>query len=364
MARNQPFFRCAAVGLLALLGAIVAAPPALAIEPWRIVVRVQGRVESLEPGQTSWAPIFRSRRLNDGASARTLTESVANINLADQSSFRIGPNSEVEMTKFELTPQGRTIVFTLRAGKVQADVARLLGKQSRFEVKTPNGVLAARGTQFSVTVMKESELRSLQQTESRPQASIANVDGVDLLAQNDPYVTLVAVHEGTVTGRAIGVHRAFNLQPGDRAILGVQTLQINPPHFPQVQLIPPNRRAPSIQTQRTEQQANNFQDTAHRQRMSDQFTRQYNHELGAADGRHGGTTGPAGGDGGVNNNAIGGTTVGGTPPLFNPTNTQNPLTNTLNSGTPAPGGTSGTSTTSGTGGTHTAPTGRVLIIIQ
>ena len=25
--------------------------PAVAIEPWRIVVRVQGRVESLEPGQ-------------------------------------------------------------------------------------------------------------------------------------------------------------------------------------------------------------------------------------------------------------------------------------------------------------------------
>lgn len=304
--------------------------PAVAIEPWRIVVRVQGRVESLEPGQTAWAPIFRSRRLNDGAFARTQAESEACINLADQSSFRIGPSSEVEMTKFQLTPEGRTVVFNLRFGKIRADVAKSLTRSSRFEVRTPNGVLAARGTEFSVTVMPETELKRLQGRPSKAQA--ATPEAEMLLAQSTPLVTLVTVHEGTVTAQLDGSNKSVSLHAGDSAVMtggpssggstppGTGVPQVNPPGFPSDAVMPdtaPN--PPSPQEQAVRAQTHGFQDPS----------------LSPPGSTTNGTSG--------NGN---GATSSTSPPQFSPGNTTTPLENT----------------TGGQGGAGN--TGRINIIVK
>lgn len=247
---------------LALVGVLTALSMAYALEPWRIVVRVQGDVKSKESGQPDFSPIFRSRRLGDGSEARTGADGLATINLADQSVCRMAPNSWVEMTQFHLTPEGRNVVFFLKYGKIQADVAKFFGKQNTFEVKTPNGVLAARGTDFSVTLADASEIPQLKKQAPRPQASQANIDGA--LAQAGSVVTLARVYDGKVRTQSLDGKFTVTLQAGDRAIIGVNFIILNPPYFPNGMMMPPAHelRTPVL-VQQMQFQANSYQDPGH-----------------------------------------------------------------------------------------------------
>jgi len=170
------------------------AAPADSIEPWRIVVRVDGKVGSKSPGQDDYSPIWRSRVLTDGDWAKTGQDSQARIKLADQSEFTIGSDTVVEMTKFQLTPEGRTVVFNLTIGKIRARVAKALGKQSKFEVKTPNGVLAARGTDFYVQQFKDEKAARLLES-----AGIASRTASDIVADAGTNgLTFFEVYSGRV----------------------------------------------------------------------------------------------------------------------------------------------------------------------
>ena len=215
------------LSIVALAAAAVTLAPGRVsgIEAWRVVVRDVGRVESMQPGQASWAPIWRSRVLTDGDLARTQADSRARILLADQSEFAIGASSVVEMTKFQLTPEGRTVLFNLQVGKVRARVARAFGQRSRFEVTTPNGVLAARGTEFFV-----------QQLPAAPVAAAglltASLGQLDLAEAGTPAPgnTFVKVLSGTVALQA--QQGTTLLQAGQTALFGQGTgvlLNVLPP---------------------------------------------------------------------------------------------------------------------------------------
>lgn len=199
--------------------------PARSDDAWRVVVRVAGHVESRQPAQPAWSPIWRSRVLSDGDRARTLQASRATVRLADQSEFTVGADSEVEMTKFALTPEGRTVVFNLWKGRIRARVAKVLGKQNRFEVRTPNGVLAARGTEFYV------EQTAPQAAAQQP--LLASRGAYDVAAAPPPANgdTVVIVFSGRVDATTPGGgHQVF--LPGDYGILtpgGV--IFVNPPSF-------------------------------------------------------------------------------------------------------------------------------------
>ncbi len=215
--------RTAAVLLAAFL---IAALPVDALEAWRLVVRVSGRVESRQQGQENFSPIWRSRILTDGDLARTGKDSRASIKLADQSEFTIGADTTVEMTKFALTPEGRTVVFNLQVGKVRARVARLLGRQSRFEVHTPNGVLAARGTDFYV------EQQAGAQTGSS--GLLAHAGGpvaLDAPGGGPAGNTIVRVFQGRVLARTPLGTQIF--RAGDSGVLGTNgTIRFNPGGLP------------------------------------------------------------------------------------------------------------------------------------
>lgn len=134
--------------LLLLFSAIQAA---WAVDPqWKLVARVAGTVESQKAEQDTWNFIWESRMLKDGDKARTAADSRAKICLADQTVLTIGENSLVEMSQFKLTPQSRIVKLKLEFGKLRSRVEKFLGKESKFEVTTPNAVLAARGTDFYV----------------------------------------------------------------------------------------------------------------------------------------------------------------------------------------------------------------------
>lgn len=140
-----------ALFLIVMIFATVMPFQAFAVLPdWKLVVRVKGTVESQRQNFEQWDKIWRSRMLHDGDKARTLSDSAAQIRLADQSTINVGSDTVVEISKFVFTPEKRTSKIKLIMGKIRVGVEKFLGKESNFEITTPNAVLAARGTDFFV----------------------------------------------------------------------------------------------------------------------------------------------------------------------------------------------------------------------
>jgi hypothetical protein len=139
----------AAAGALALLAAgavAVAAPPApagtvtfLAGEATRTA---GGKSEKLAVGK----PVFQGDVLE--TQKRTRLE----VKLADSSVVRLGPTSkaEVQAAAFGKSVEDRNVSAKLLVGKVWANVAKAVGGEQRFEVKTENAVAGVRGTTFRV----------------------------------------------------------------------------------------------------------------------------------------------------------------------------------------------------------------------
>jgi hypothetical protein len=75
-------------------------------------------------------------------------KAAARFNIADMRSYVfIGRTHPIilEITDDGLFNANPGVVFYLREDKVAKDVARLFGKQSRFEILSPSGVIGARG---------------------------------------------------------------------------------------------------------------------------------------------------------------------------------------------------------------------------
>lgn len=101
-----------------------------------------GKVEPLAVGR----PVFQGDVLE--TQRRTRLE----VKLADGSVVRLGPVSraEVQAARFGKTAEDRNVSAKLLVGKVWANVAKAVGGEQRFEVKTENAVAGVRGTTFRV----------------------------------------------------------------------------------------------------------------------------------------------------------------------------------------------------------------------
>ena len=101
-----------------------------------------GKAERLEVGK----PVFQGDLLE--TQRRTRLE----VKLADQSVIRLGPSSKAEVSAaaFGKTVEERNVSAKLVVGKVWANVAKAVGGEQKFEVKTENAVAGVRGTTFRV----------------------------------------------------------------------------------------------------------------------------------------------------------------------------------------------------------------------
>lgn len=137
----------AALAGAALLAAVAraASPPAagtvtfVAGEATRAAA---GKIEKLAPGGVVYAgDVLETRR-------RTRLE----VKLGDESVLRLGPLSRavVQQADFGGTADDRKVSAKLLVGKIWANVARAVGGDARFEVRTENAVAGVRGTTFRV----------------------------------------------------------------------------------------------------------------------------------------------------------------------------------------------------------------------
>jgi hypothetical protein len=79
------------------------------------------------------------------------------VKLADESVLRLGPLSRatVQAASFGATVEDRKVSAKLVAGQIWANVAKAVGGEARFEVRTENAVAGVRGTTFRVDASKD-----------------------------------------------------------------------------------------------------------------------------------------------------------------------------------------------------------------
>jgi FecR protein len=117
------------------------------------IVRANGRVEVLPKGQTSWTAGAVGTRLVEGDQIRAMAASAADLTLPDGSTILIAENTRFAVTKldYDTASRDRDATFHVVAGKVRAQVSQaavslVRARQSNFNISTPNGVAAVRGT--------------------------------------------------------------------------------------------------------------------------------------------------------------------------------------------------------------------------
>ena len=117
------------------------------------IVRAAGRVDILPKGQGTWVPGTVGARLVEGDQIRALAGGSADLNLPDGSTILVAENTRFAVTKldYDATNRDRDASFHLVAGKVraqvqQAGVTLARTRQSNFNISTPTGVAAVRGT--------------------------------------------------------------------------------------------------------------------------------------------------------------------------------------------------------------------------
>lgn len=141
-----------AAGLLAVAAAsATAAAPA----PAGTVTFLAGQAQRLAGGKPT--PLAVGTPVFAGDVIETQKRTRLEIKLTDQSVLRLGPSARIDLSaaSFGRSVEDRQVSAKLQVGNVWAKVAKTVGGESRFEVKTENAVAGVRGTTFRVDAAQD-----------------------------------------------------------------------------------------------------------------------------------------------------------------------------------------------------------------
>jgi len=140
--------------VVAAVGAWVASS-VQAAEAGKAVVRsIRGQAQYQEAGG-QWLPLKVGQVLKAGSTVRTANDSHADL-FMDQNGpvVRLVENTTLGLDKLNYTATGvETIIETqldLKSGRI-IGIVRKMADQSKYEIKTPNGVAGIRGTEYDIT---------------------------------------------------------------------------------------------------------------------------------------------------------------------------------------------------------------------
>jgi hypothetical protein len=145
---------------LAIAGAVLAvaaatATAATAPAPAGTVTFLAGQAQRIAGGKP--APLAVGASVFAGDVIETQKRTRLEIKLSDQSVLRLGPSAKVDLSaaSFGRSVEDRQVSAKLQVGNVWAKVAKTVGGESRFEVKTENAVAGVRGTTFRVDAAQD-----------------------------------------------------------------------------------------------------------------------------------------------------------------------------------------------------------------
>lgn len=143
--------------LAALAGAILLAGGANAApaRPAGTVTFLAGEATRAAGGKVE--PLAVGTAVHPGDVLETRRRTRLEVKLADESVLRLGPLSRaaLQSATFGATVEERRVSAKLLVGQVWANVAKAVGGEARFEVRTENAVAGVRGTTFRVDAAKD-----------------------------------------------------------------------------------------------------------------------------------------------------------------------------------------------------------------
>jgi hypothetical protein len=160
MNRNSRFFHSYGSHARALLGVLLIGLGAatLRADPVKaMVVSVQGTVEFAPPGSASFAPLGKGQELAVGSTIRTSSDGSAVILTTPGSAIKLGSDSNLRLNALAFAKSGSTVTqreahLQLTTGAVSAFIDPSTPTITDFQVQTPEGSAAARGTFYAVVV--------------------------------------------------------------------------------------------------------------------------------------------------------------------------------------------------------------------
>ena len=156
------------IGLL-LVAILVLGSAALRAEPVKVVVdTVSGAVEYAPPGSGEFLPLKKGQELAVGSTIRTGGDGTADIVTTPGSAIQVGNNSNLRLNALAFARTGSAVTerqahIELTKGVVSALIDPSTPKITDFQVQTPEGAAAARGTFYAVMVSHGRTYVSVEQ---------------------------------------------------------------------------------------------------------------------------------------------------------------------------------------------------------
>jgi hypothetical protein len=117
----------------------------------------EGNVSVMKAGMDSWAEAEEGMSLGVGDSIKTGDSSGAEITFFDGSTIELEAGTEIKITSLDISPDTGSTTITLEQsiGNTISRVTKLVDPASRYEVETPSGAAAVRGSTMQVYVMED-----------------------------------------------------------------------------------------------------------------------------------------------------------------------------------------------------------------
>jgi len=141
--------------------ALVACSPASSSTPSTLTVLsiTDGNVYVMKAGTDSWTEAQVGMSLEVGDFIKTDDDSNAKITFFDGSTIELQAGTEIEIVSLDISDTGSTtITLEQTLGTTISRVTKLLDPASRYEVETPTGVAAVRGSSMIVRVFADGSI--------------------------------------------------------------------------------------------------------------------------------------------------------------------------------------------------------------
>jgi hypothetical protein len=170
MNRNSRFFHSGGSLACVLLGILLVGLGATALRAdtvKAVVESVHGTAEFAPPGSSSFMPLNKGQELAVGSTVRTGSDGSAVILTTPGSAIKLGSDSNLRINALAFAKSGSTVTqreahLQLTSGVVSALIDPSTPKITDFQVQTPEGSAAARGTFYAVMVYQGKTYVSVQ----------------------------------------------------------------------------------------------------------------------------------------------------------------------------------------------------------
>lgn len=119
----------------------------------------EGEVLFQKSGDKIWFPVETNMPLESGDKIKTGINSSAEILIDDGSILKLEDKAEIELTGMHVdsvTKKIKTRLY-LGVGRLFSNIAKMMNRESRFDVHTPTAIVGIRGTEFVVELADSEE---------------------------------------------------------------------------------------------------------------------------------------------------------------------------------------------------------------